>query len=164
MADFTRLTVLLVETNPYMREIVHEMLTAFGVPRVLEAENVAEAERIIGSVPLDLVILDFFLDHRDGADFTRDIRHNESCLNRRVPILLLTALPHQAAVRKMRDCGVNLIVSKPVAPRTLFDRIRDLVDRPREFIISASYVGPCRRRRKLEIPPELDRRRARRAA
>lgn len=161
MADFTRLTVLLVENNPYVRALIREMLAAFGVRRIAEAGTVVDAVRIVDKVPLDLVILDFFLDRMDGADFTRMVRQNESVSNRQVPILLLTALPNQAKIAKMRDCGVNVIVTKPVAPRTLFNHIREIMDRPREFIVCDSYVGPCRRRRQMDVPPALDRRRRR---
>jgi len=164
MADFTRLTVLLVENNPYVRTLIREMLTAFGVHRISEAGTVRDAVRIVEKVPLDLVILDFFLDRIDGADFTRMVRGNEAGINRQTPILLLTAMPNQSKVARMRDCGVNVIVAKPVAPRTLFNHIREIVDRPREFIVCDSYVGPCRRRRQMEVPPELDRRRRKRAA
>jgi CheY-like chemotaxis protein len=161
MADFTRLTVLLVENNPYVRALIREMLVAFGAGRIAEAGTVVDAVQIVDNVPLDLVILDFFLDRMDGADFTRMVRQNESVSNRQVPILLLTALPNQAKIAKMRDCGVNVIVTKPVAPRTLFNHIREIMDRPREFIVCDSYVGPCRRRRQMDVPPALDRRRRR---
>lgn len=164
MADFTRLTVLLVENNPHVRTLIREMLIAFGVPKIVEAETVREAMGIVGKVPLDLVILDFFLDRMDGADFTLMVRTDDQALNREVPILLLTAMPNQAKVSKMRDCGVNVIVAKPVAPRTLFNHIREIIDRPRPFVVCETYIGPCRRRRRMDVPPALDRRRKVQAA
>lgn len=164
MADFTRLTVLLVENNPYVQALIREMLAAFGVRRIAEAGTVRDAVRIVDKVPLDLVILDFFMDRMDGADFTRMVRGKEDGVNRQVPILLLTAMPQQSKVTKMRDCGVNVIVAKPVAPRTLFNHIRNIIDRPRPFIVCETYVGPCRRRRQMEVPPALERRRKAQAA
>ncbi len=160
MADFSRLSILVVENNPHMRNLVREMLTAFGVAGIQEAETVLTAHRLVNRQSFDFVLLDFFLDRLDGADFTHMVRHDEQCPNRRVPILLMTAMPNHSKVIKMRDCGVNDIIAKPLAPRPLFMRMNALLNNPREFIVSKGYVGPCRRRRQMEIPPELDRRKA----
>ena len=164
MSDFSKYSVLVVENNAHMRVILHEMLAAFGVARVEEAETVNAAHRLVLSKPFDIVLLDFFLDRLDGGDFTRMVRHNEKCQNRAVPILLMTALPNHSKVLKMRDCGVNDIVAKPLAPKTLYTRMNAMLSNPREFIVSENYIGPCRRRRQIEIPPDLDRRKAKAAA
>ena len=37
-------------------------------------------------------------------------------------------------------------MAKPISARTLLDRIIAVVDRPRPFIKTATYVGLCRRR------------------
>lgn len=160
MADFSRLSVLVVENNPHMRTLVREMLAAFGVARIQDADTVLKAHRLVNGQSFDFVLLDFFLDRLDGADFTHMVRRDERCPNRQVPILLMTAMPNHSKVIKMRDCGVNDIIAKPLAPRPLFTRMNAVLNSPREFIVSKGYVGPCRRRRQMEIPPELDRRKA----
>lgn len=161
--DFASLAVLLVENNRRMRELLREMLSAFGVPEIWEAGTVEEAERIVTDRKFDFVVLDYFLDGLDGADFTRFVRRREKGLNRTVPILLLTAMPNHSKVVKMRDAGVNDIVAKPVSPRTLYTHMHHILAMPRPFVITRNYVGPCRRRKKLDVPPELDRRRRRAA-
>lgn len=164
MSDFSKLSVLVVENSVHMRAIVTEMLAAFGVAKIEEANTVNKAHRLVNAKPFDIVLLDFFLDRLDGADFTRFVRHDADCPNRAIPILLMTALPHHSKVVKMRDCGVNDIIAKPLAPKMLYARMNAMLSNPREFIISEKYVGPCRRRRQLDVPPELDRRKATAAA
>ncbi len=164
MSDFSKYSVLVVENNANIRTILREMLAAFGVARIEEAETVNAAHRLVLSRKFDIVLLDFFLDRLDGADFTRMVRHDAKCQNRAVPILLMTALPNHSKVLKMRDCGVNDIVAKPLAPKTLFTRMNALLSNPREFVVSEKYVGPCRRRKQMDIPPDLDRRKAKAAA
>ncbi len=161
MTPFERTSVLIVENNRQMRQIIRQILIAFRVPTILEAKSVSKARRIINHARIDLVILDFFLDTLDGADFTRAVRWDPRCINRTVPILLLTAMPNHRRVLKMRDAGVNDILAKPIAPRALYAHMHTVLTAPREFIVSTSYVGPCRRRRAVDFPAHLERRRDR---
>jgi DNA-binding response OmpR family regulator len=47
-----------------------------------------------------------------------------------------------------RDAGVNELLVKPLSARALFTRIQTIIERPRPFIRTRSYFGPCRRRKK----------------
>jgi len=158
MTSIERSTILIIENNPHMRRIIREMLIGFSVPNILEADGVTRGHAIVLKRRIDLVILDFFLDTLDGADFTRMVRTDPRCINRAVPILLVTALPNHAKVLKMRDAGVNEILAKPLAPRDVYARIMTMLTGPREFIANAGYVGPCRRRRIMDYPTGRERR------
>ena len=47
---------------------------------------------------------------------------------------------------RARDCGANFVVTKPLAPRVLLDRIAWLGRETRGFVeIGDGYVGPDRR-------------------
>ena len=42
---------------------------------------------------------------------------------------------------------MNEFIVKPITAKAVLDRINAVIMRPRAFIQSADYVGPCRRRR-----------------
>lgn len=149
--DFGSKQILLVENNKMMRRLVREMLLSYGIKLInlTETDNVSEAIQHIYSKKFDLVVTDFFLGDLDGGDFTRHIRGDENCINRKIPILLITASPNHEKVLKVLESGVNEVLAKPIAPSALYYRIFALLSRPRPFVITENYVGPSRGSKRL---------------
>lgn len=144
--DFSKLRILIVENHALMRRLLVEMLRGFGVQHIYQASSVPAAVEIFYGEDLDAVILDFFLDEMDGADFARQVRHDETCANRQVPILLITGMPDHHKVLKVIDAGINGMLAKPIAPKDLYNRLHAMLANPRPFVISHDYVGPMRNR------------------
>jgi hypothetical protein len=46
-----------------------------------------------------------------------------------------------------RQAGINEFLLKPVSAQGVLSRVEEVVLRPRKFIDSRNYVGPCRRRK-----------------
>ncbi|MDA7946822.1 MAG: response regulator [Hyphomicrobiaceae bacterium] len=144
--DFSRLRVLVVENHALMRRLLGEMLRGFGVQYITFARDVPDSIEHIYGETFDLVILDFFLGELDGADFAKFVRFDDNCMNREVPILLVTATPNHHKVLKVLDAGINAMLAKPIAAKDLYDRIHAILTNPRPFVISDTYVGPARSR------------------
>ena len=60
---------------------------------------------------------------------------------------------------KARDCGGHFIVTKPLAPIVVLERIIWIAREGRAFLLSDEYVGPDRRFGKKEPPLNHPRRR-----
>lgn len=148
----------MVENHVLMRRLLHEMLHSFGVGEIREARNVPQAIDHIYGEACDLVILDFFLGDMDGADFAWIVRHHEECINRRVPILLITGSPDHHKVLKAREAGIDGVLAKPIAPKDLYHRIYSLLANPRSFVVTPGYAGPQRDRGKVAAQRPLARR------
>jgi two-component system chemotaxis response regulator CheY len=89
------------------------------------------------------------MDGLDGLLLTRRIRSAEDGNRTRpqIPIILMTAHTEPEDVMTARDAGVTEILSKPISAETLYQRIVAIIEKPRPYVVSASYVGLCRRRR-----------------
>lgn len=150
--DFGSKHILLIENNKMMRRLVREMLLGFGVklPNLIETDNVTDALQHMYSKRFDLVITDFFLGELDGGDFTRHIRGDDNCINRKIPILLITGSPNHEKVLKSLEAGVNEVLAKPIAPSALYFRIFAILSRKRPFVISNGYIGPSRSQKRLK--------------
>lgn len=144
--DFSRLRILVVENRALMRRLLCEMLRGFGVAHIREARTVPKALENVYREAFDAVILDFFLGEMDGADFARRLRHDSTCRNRAVPILLVTGAPDHSKVVKALKAGIDDMLAKPVAPKDLHARLSDMVAGPRPFVVTPDYAGPMRRR------------------
>ena len=146
--DFSKLRVLVVENHSLMRRLLGEMLRGFDVHDMRFAKDVPSAIEFVYGDPVDLIILDFFLGKLDGADFAKVIRHDENCINRKVPILLITGMPDHHKVMKALDAGINGMLAKPIAAKDLYHRIHAIIAAPKPFIITRDYAGPKRSRMK----------------
>ena len=129
-----------------MRAIVCELLRAFGVREILEADSGAEALRKTQLWEPDIVICDYAME-LDGFTFTRRVRRGETRLDPTLPVILMTGHTEASRVIAARDAGITEFLAKPLSAESLFSRIAAVIDRPRPFAHSPDYVGPDRRRR-----------------
>jgi len=146
-AALEQLRFLLVDDNHHMRAIVSTILKSVGARHVLEATDGAEALQIVRDHPIDIAIVDFKMSPLDGVQFTQLVRQSPDSTDPFLPIIMLTGFAERHRVFEARDAGVTEIVVKPVTARSLLDRINTVIFKPRSFIRTEEYFGPCRRRR-----------------
>lgn len=82
------LTVMVVDDNPTLRELITVLLRSSGY-NVVEAEDGREAVRLVRSGCPDLILMDIQMPGMDGLDATRMIRSiRELC---QMPIVAFSA-------------------------------------------------------------------------
>jgi two-component system, chemotaxis family, chemotaxis protein CheY len=146
MAGLRSLSVLVIDDNAHMRTIVVTILEAAGFGEVREASDGAHAIKVMQTAIPDIVIIDLNMSPIDGIEFTRKIRQAPRSPAPYVPIIMMTGHTEKNKVIAARDAGINELVAKPISAKTLLDRIVAVIDRPRAFVKTTSYTGPCRRR------------------
>jgi len=144
---FDRLKVLVVDDNVHMRKLVITILQAFGVNQILEAENADRAWASLRDSNPDVIILDWVMEGMSGLDLIRMIRTNPQAPNPFVPVIMLTGHTSLDHVNQARDAGVNEFIAKPVSVKTMMSRLVAVIEHPRPYVRTASFFGPCRRRR-----------------
>src|SRR5690606_35588564 len=97
-----------------------------------------------------ILLMEWF-GETDALDFVRRIRLSEDLPNRAVSIFMLTARGAQAEVESARAAGVDGYLRKPISALALQQRVRTVIAHPQPFVVTASYVGPCRRRRRPDL-------------
>jgi CheY-like chemotaxis protein len=158
MSQSGRLRILLVDDNPHMRTLLRELFRGVGVHAVHEARDGAEALEILRGHRFHLVIVDQRMPGMDGIQFVRRVRRAPQSAIACVQILMLSAYTGLSDVRRARDAGVNGVLAKPISAHAVLSRIEMLSQDAQPFVRSASYVGPCRRRRSPARFPGPDRR------
>jgi CheY-like chemotaxis protein len=144
-ASLDSLRFLLMDDNHHMRAIVATILRSVGVQHVREAGDGAEGLEALNTYPADIAVCDFKMDPMDGVEFTRAIRQPDS-RNTYLPIIMMTGFSDRGRIFEARDAGVTEILAKPITAAGLLARIDSVIMRPRPFIRTSSYFGPCRRR------------------
>jgi CheY-like chemotaxis protein len=144
--------VLTVDDNPSAQDLLNSVLQGFGVGEQVRAASAADAMDLVKNRTFDLVLAEASMTRMDGYDFVRWLRRSGLKPNAYIPVILLTGHTARAKVEKARDCGANYIVTKPLTPMVLMERIVFVSKDQRPFVECDRYVGPDRRF-KNEGPP-----------
>lgn len=171
-----KIQVMVVDTSDQVTTLFSNMLTKLGFTNVLVANDGFEALQVLQTVKINLVIVDWELkipgteNEEDkgsaeniipftGVDFVRKLRLMTNSLNSFAPVIIMSDSPGMEQVIAARDAGVNEICVKPLTAEDLCSRIVSVIDRPRIFVTSKTYRGPCRRRKVVPLPPGMEDRR-----
>lgn len=145
--DLARLRVLVVDDNKYMRKLLTSTLKALSVVMIDEAMCGESALVLVQNKQPDLVITDWLMEPMDGIEMTRLIRSDPATPNPYVPIIMVSGFGEKHRVLQARDAGVTEFLVKPFTGKTLSQRIAEVIDNPRQFVRTANYFGPDRRRK-----------------
>ncbi|WP_395644890.1 response regulator [Terricaulis sp.] len=148
--DPSGLTALVLDENHYQRRISLDQLRTMGFGRAQGAADTLEAWELLKKSNPDIVLMEW-ADDGDGLDFVRRVRMSEELPNRAVAMFMLTSRGSAADVESARRAGVNGYLVKPISALVLQQRVKRVLTKPVPFIVTAHYVGPCRRRRRDEF-------------
>ena len=113
-------TVLIVDDNPDLLEVVAEVLQTLGNITVHRAGSALEALRVYESVDPALVILDEGLADMPGSELLRRLRRANARARR--PALFITG-----SLSSVRCMPGDVVLEKPVEMSRLLDAVRSLV-------------------------------------
>jgi two-component system chemotaxis response regulator CheY len=156
--NFDKLYFLVVDDNRHMRFIIASILRSFGARFIFEAEDGTEAIRQLHATPIDIVICDWLMEPMDGCNFVKHIRSAPDSPDPYIPIIALSAYTEYHRVTSARDSGASEFLAKPIASKTLFERVAAIINEPRPFVDSENYKGPDRRRHRSETFIGIDKR------
>ena len=117
--DMKQASILLVEDEPILREIMGEWLGRM-VGRVFCAEDGMEALKIVAGNRIDLLISDVRMPGMDGIALLKKI--NETGAHR-APMIFITGFS-DLALREAFDMGAEAILEKPIRREELLDLVK----------------------------------------
>lgn len=150
--NLARSTVMLIDDNEQALEVLSAIFRGFGVHRQVKCGSAAEAQAIIRSREIDLIICDTAMPDMDGYDFVRWLRREAPAEANYLPVIMMTGHAARSTVEGSRDSGANFIVTKPFTPEVLLQRIYWVAKDERAMVKSDSYVGPDRRFKNMGPP------------
>jgi len=166
--DLSRVSILVVEDSQFIRSLIVNSLRVMGVGSVQSVDDGAEAIEFIklvdrdpmkaGMMGIDIIISDWEMSPVNGMILLRWVRRHKDSPDRFVPFMMLTGYSEPKRVEEARAMGVNEFMSKPFTVNALADKLFSIINKPRQFVHTASYFGPDRRRQ--EVPIEGEDRRA----
>lgn len=146
LLDLSALRFLIVDDSVEMRSLLVNMLFSLGAHNILEASDGEAALEIMGVNQVDVVLTDWKMAPIDGMDFTRQVRTDPASRFQMIPIIMISGYTEARHVAQARNAGVTEFLAKPVSPIALYQRIEEVILRPRQFIRAQNYTGPDRHR------------------
>ncbi|MFN3076607.1 MAG: response regulator [Alphaproteobacteria bacterium] len=144
--DWRQLSILVVEDNRYMVALITTILRSAGSRDIRTAFNGEGALELLKQRPVDVTLLDILMEGMDGIGFTLAVRRDPASIDPFLPIVAVTGCSDVVTIRRTIDAGVNAVVLKPLAPKTLLTHVARVLLAPRPFVRTKSFFGPNRRR------------------
>jgi len=110
--------ILLAEDNPVNQKLAIRLLERLGY-KVTLAENGLQAVSCYDRNSFDVILMDVQMPQMDGFEATRIIRQKERKLERRTPIIAMTAHALQGDIEQCLEAGSDDYLRKPIRAEQL---------------------------------------------
>jgi two-component system chemotaxis response regulator CheY len=154
LLDFSLISFLIIDDQPFTRRIVRSILLGFGSREVYESANGVEAVELVRTAMPSIIITDLIMPTFNGLRLIRMMREPQSPA-RSTPIIVLSGYLTKAAALMVRDSGADELLVKPVSPKALYEHISRIVLRNDKSQQSLGFLRNQKRladqRRKNEV-------------
>jgi len=116
-------SIMLVDDEPVMLEIVQALLEEEGYRNFVAVENSTQAVATLIETNPDLLLLDLDMPQVDGFQILQAVRELDDFIH--LPIIMMTASEQPADKLKALELGATDFLSKPVDPSELALRVRN---------------------------------------
>jgi CheY-like chemotaxis protein len=110
-------TVLLVDDEPVVLEMMEDFLTVNGLTVVVSREG-TEALRLAVERSPDVIVLDVMIPTMDGYEICRRLKADPR--TREIPVILHTIIKGEEVETRGEAAGADFVVHKPMRPLSLF--------------------------------------------
>ncbi len=129
-----------------MRHLWGSILKGFGIRNMIEADSAIDALGVLKDFDIDIAIVDLVLNDISGSELIRMIRNDPDGKHTMLPMVACTADTRKPVIYELINAGTDEILSKPVAPQAVWQRLVAVTERRRQFVRTRDYFGPDRRR------------------
>ncbi|MYM35133.1 response regulator [Duganella sp. FT94W] len=140
MAEYSDLSVLIVDPNPGMRGNLHNMLSQSSITKIEYAVSSGTAIRQLAKKPFDIILCEYDLGNgsgeangQDGQQLLEDLRHHKLISPWSI-FIMLTSEGEYGKVIGAAELTPTDYLLKPFTVDSLLQRIGRAVDRRQQFL------------------------------
>jgi CheY-like chemotaxis protein len=126
MTNTTYKTVLLIDDEEYMHQIVKTCIELFSDWKTTTARSGEEGLAIVTALNPDAIVLDMMMPTMDGFTVLKKLQADQQLAN--IPVVLLTSRVDLTEPQKIAQLGVKGAICKPFRATKLVDQITKLLD------------------------------------
>ena len=115
----SRLSVLVIEDEPFTRTVVARVVAGLGCAAVHEAAGADAGLVILGRHRVDAIVCDVDMKPITGIDLLHRLRASDDPAERQMPLIFLTGRADPADVAVAERLGNTSFLIKPIQPAVL---------------------------------------------
>ncbi len=119
-------TLLHVEDNPELQELVRHILTSRPNIKILGASTMEEGINLARENRPDLVLMDIHLPDGSGIDAMKQMQASEETSN--IPVVALSSLSSQMQIEEGLKEGFEYYITKPIDVPEMLETIDRILD------------------------------------
>lgn len=158
MSIFNDKHLLIYDDCEFMGRSLHCILSAFEIGQLTICHDWKDAEYYIKKIKYDCIISDWSGWPDPELKCLEYVRYSGKANDPSTPVVLCTGKTTLPDVVESRDKGCTEIITKPISPSHVFDKIYAAIYKPRKFVVLENFTGPDRRRVLYERYTGLERR------
>ena len=124
---YQNLVALVVDDFATMRRIIRKILKDLQFQDVLEAENGADALKLLATNKVDLIVSDWNMPVMTGLEFLKRVRADERLKS--LPFLMVTAEAQKENIFEAVQAKVSNYIVKPFTPAILEEKLAKILPR-----------------------------------
>ena len=118
-------TILVVDDVDIMHMVLRQMLGMLGFSQVISALDGKQAQRILETEKIDLIISDWTMPELSGIALLRLIRNNPALAH--IPFIMVTSDTAKDSILEAKRAGVDDYILKPFTAATLEAKINGVL-------------------------------------
>ncbi len=144
--DYAQCDVILVDDDLNSRQSIKNILHNQGFRKLRTGRTLASVREFLSKGMPDLLIGSTDIKDGDFVDYVHEMRKGAAGNNPFLPVITLVGEPTPDLVKRIVESGTDTVIAKPFSTAQVLDRIDDLIEARKKFIISEEYIGPIRRK------------------
>jgi DNA-binding response OmpR family regulator len=138
--------VVLFDPVTINRSATRGMLASLGFRKVHTPYDVAALQQRLKGQSVDLLILEVRPDPLPVLSIIQDLRQGRLGLNPFAIVVATAWTLDDDVVRRVVQSGADDLTGRPFSTGFLGQRVKQLIDARKGFVVTADYIGPDRRR------------------
>ena len=133
MVECTLLSVLLIDDEPALLEVLKPFVERSGEMSVQTCTSATEALNILPEKSFDAIIVDYDMPEITGIDFLKILRSKGDT----TPVIIFTGVGHERTAIDAINYGANFFLQKDEDPQKLFPELCEMV----KTAVESKYIG-----------------------
>jgi CheY-like chemotaxis protein len=122
--DFSEHRVLLLGAKTHALVLLRSLLGHAGITKIIQVEDPRRALELLSMEHFSAVFCDPSVERAKEKPFIVAARRSDAMLNPMIPIFVMQERARRRDVEKARDTGVTDVLTTPISPKTLIDKLR----------------------------------------
>jgi CheY-like chemotaxis protein len=136
--------MLIGEPNSQVRSSYRSALFGVGLRRIEDCSSAIRTQEILSEQIFDLIVLDADMEDSDILGIVHSIREKKLGKDPFVNVVLIADPPSSDRARQLVSSGADALLIRPASVHLLHERINQLIESRRPFVVTQDYVGPER--------------------